>query len=102
MSNSDLGKIFTLLGFAYRSRKVVIGIDAIKKIKPNGDYLIMVSAELSENSLKKIDGDRIVFEKNDWEKIIFSEGVKAILVKDKNINRVIKDCYENRRRGLNG
>ena len=102
MSSNCLDKVFTLLGFAYRARKVIIGIDAIKKVKLLKSDLILVSEELSENSLKKLDERTLVFEKDNWNKIIFSEGIKAILVRDKNINTVIKDCYENRRRGSNG
>jgi len=102
VNNTCLDKVFTMLGFAYRSRNVVIGIDAIQNIRYQKNYLILVSEELSENSLKKLNKDRIVFKQNEWEKIIFSKSVKAVLVKDKNINRVIKDCYENIRRGLDG
>ncbi len=84
------------MGFAYRARNVIIGIDAIKKRKILKNDLVLVSEELAENSLKKISTRKIVLKRAEWQKVIFAEGIKAILVTDKNINRVIIDCFENR------
>ncbi len=51
LSPSSAQKIKTYVGFAYKARKCVLGVDNIIKI--NKPMLVLYSGELAENSVKK-------------------------------------------------
>lgn len=84
------------MGFAEKSRNIVIGTDNIlknKKVK-----LIIVSSELGESSLNKLENlsakTEIGFLKmaeNEFFEIVSKNGVKAIAVTDENLANAIKN-----------
>lgn len=82
-------KVVTLLGFAMRANKVVLGTDAIERWRKK-KYLLLICHTLGENSRKKLLSlsagipAALVTEGTLGERV-HREGVKALLVTDKQL-----------------
>lgn len=89
---NSISKVKTYIGFAFKARKCVLGVDNLEKI--NRPILIVYSRNLSTNSIKKLNeiaskqGHKLI-EIDEFEKISPREGCKALGVKDDNLASAI-------------
>lgn len=94
--NFQTDKIKSYVGFAIKSKQIVIGTDDILKSK--NAKVIMVSSKLGDSSKKKLETyaqqkkcDLFEIESDELEKIINNESIMAFAVTDENLAKAIKN-----------
>lgn len=89
-----MNKIKAYVGFAFKKKSVLIGVDNIKKFKHNID-LILFSEDLSENSKKQLlstNFAKFELKKEEFAEIVTKSDIKAIAIVDKNLaSEIIKN-----------
>lgn len=97
---TNLTKIKTYVGFAIKSRRIKFGVDDILKLK--NAKLIIVSEDLAESGMKKIEGfaerksiELLKFSKSDFLEVIQNISIKAIALLDENMAVAIKKNLTN-------
>lgn len=95
MKNLEIKKIQSYIGFAKRSRNILLGVDDI--IKSKNTKLIIISKNISDSSLKKIQEfansksiDNFVIDGEKFFEILQMENVKALGILDANLASAIK------------
>lgn len=96
----ELTKVKSYLGFAEKSRNILLGTDKILSSK--GAKIIIVSDELSLSSLEKLNRfaeklkiELIKLKNEDFSKIYERAGVKALAVKESNLAKAITKNLSN-------
>ena len=91
----DNKKIKAYVGFAKKSRKIVYGTDDI--IKTKNCKIILISDELSDGSVKKIENfiknnniNILEFDSKSYLEIIDNISIKAVAITDENLAIAIK------------
>lgn len=89
-----MNRIKAYVGFAFKKKSVLIGVDNIKKFRRNVD-LILFSEDLSENSKKQLlntDFAKYELKREQFAEIVTKSDIKAIAIVDKNLaNEIIKN-----------
>lgn len=89
-------KVETFIGFCVKARKITYGSGAIDTLK-NGVYLLIISADISENSKKlalkyknRFSCPLIVC-KSDFEAAVNKAGCKMAAIRDQGLARAISE-----------
>ena len=82
--------LYKYLGFAIRKNSVVIGVDNILNYKKKF-YFILISNDLSENSIKKLNDRGIVYYVIEMPHELKIKNIKAIALTDENLADAIKN-----------
>lgn len=95
MSNLNIKKIKTYVGFAIRSKAIIYGVDSILETKPS---VIIYSENLAEGSKNKLleslkKNGCYIFQitKEEIEEIFQSENIKAFAIMNKDLAKAIID-----------
>lgn len=89
-----INKISSYIGFAKKSKQIIIGTDNIlmsSKVK-----IVITCSTLSENAKKKLENKFKVFvlDDKDFNNAVNMNGVKAIAITDENLASPIKNLLE--------
>ena len=89
-----INKLSTYIGFAKKSKQIIIGTDNI--LVSNKVQIVIVSSALSQNATKKITNKFKVYSLDDemFFKVVGLQGVKAIAITDENLGKAIKNLLE--------
>ncbi len=89
-----INKISSYIGFAKKSKQVVLGTDNI--LKSNKTRIVLISSSLSIIAKKKLEKNNKVFvlKESDFEDMVSLPGVKALAITDENLANAIKNILE--------
>lgn len=93
--NLEVNKIKTYIGFAIKSRSIILGVDDIAKSKKT--HIILYSVTLGDSSKDKLikfannnKVEHYEFETQVFDELFENKNIKAIAITDKNLALAIK------------